>query len=166
LKQKKLLVATGIGILAVLTITVLLLTRGNTALNLTVEDTTGRKINFLSLSEQKPVLVVFWASTCKSCIKEMPHLIELYQELHDKGLELIGVAMHYDPPIQVVASISKHGISYPVVMDLNKEIMRAFGMARSVTPASFLIAPGGNIVLQKVGPLDFQQLKQQIISYL
>ena len=138
----------------------------NTAPDLSVETTTGQKINFSSLSKKKPVLVAFWATTCKSCLKEMPHLIELYQELHGKGLELIGVTMDYDPPIMVVDMISKRNIPYPVVMDLNKQIMHAFGMTRGITPTTFLIAPGGKIVMQKAGLLDMQQLKQQIAAYL
>ncbi len=138
----------------------------HTAPDLSVETTTGQKINFSSLSKKKPVLVAFWATTCKSCLKEMPHLIELYQELHGKGLELIGVTMDYDPPIMVVDMIRKRDIPYPVVMDLNKQIMRAFGMTRGITPTTFLIAPGGRIVMQKTGLLDMQQLKQQIAAYL
>jgi thiol-disulfide isomerase/thioredoxin len=48
-------------------------------------------------------LVTFWATTCPSCIEEIPHLIDLYRELNPKGLEIIGVAMAYDPPEQVRA---------------------------------------------------------------
>ncbi len=138
----------------------------NTAPDLSVETTTGRIFNFSTLSRNKPVLVAFWATTCASCLKEIPHLIELYQELHHKGLELISVTMDYDPPIMVVDMINKRGIPYPVVMDLNKQIMRAFGMTRAITPSTFLIAPGGKIVMHKTGLLNMQQLKQQIVGYL
>ncbi len=58
----------------------------------------------------KPVLVTFWATTCPSCIEEMPHLISLYQELNPKGLEIIGVAMAYDPPEQVRAMATQRQI--------------------------------------------------------
>ena len=54
----------------------------------------GKKIDLKTL-KGKPVLVTFWATSCPGCIKEMPHLIELYHELHNKGLEIIGVAMPY-----------------------------------------------------------------------
>jgi len=101
----------------------------NTAPDLDVETTTGQLINFSTISSNKPVLVAFWATTCTSCLQEMPHLIELYQELNGKGLEMISVTMDYDPPIRVVDMIEKRGIPYPVVMDLNKQVMRAFGMA-------------------------------------
>jgi peroxiredoxin len=155
-----------IGFLAMLTYVWFSPAGKNTAPDLTVETTTGQKINFSKLSEKKPVLVTFWATTCRSCLEEMPHLIELYEELNGKGLELISVTMDYDPPILVVGMIRKRSIPYPVVMDLNKQIVRAFGMTSSITPTTFLIAPGGRIVMQKSGLLDMQQLKQQIVRYL
>jgi peroxiredoxin len=166
-KRKHVVIAAlAIGILGMLAYTWFISSRTNTAPDLSVATTTGQKINFSTLSADKPVLVVFWATTCTSCLKEIPHLIELYQELHGKGLELISVTMDYDPPILVVGMIKKRGIPYPVVMDLNKQIMRAFGMTRSITPTTFLIAPGGRIVMHKYGLLDMLQLKQQIVGYL
>ena len=134
--------------------------------DLTVATTTGKQINFATLAETKPVLVAFWATSCKSCLEEMPHLIALYRNLHDKGLELVSVTMDYDAPILVVDMIKKRAIPYPVVMDLDRQVMHAFGMTHAITPTTFLIAPGGKIVMKKTGLLDMHQLKQQIISYL
>ena len=65
----------------------------------------------------KPVLVTFWATTCPTCIQEMPHLIELYRDLNPKGLEMIGVAMSYDPPEQVRALAQQRQLPYPIVLD-------------------------------------------------
>ena len=62
----------------------------------------GGQLQLASL-RGKPLLVTFWATTCPSCIKEMPHLIELYEELSPRGLEIIGIAMDYDPPNHVLA---------------------------------------------------------------
>ena len=61
----------------------------------------GQKIDLNSL-QGNPLLVTFWATTCSTCIKEMPHLVELYDELNKDGLEIIGIAMSYDPPNRVV----------------------------------------------------------------
>ena len=93
----------------------------------------------------KPLLVTFWATTCPGCIKEMPHLIELYNELSPRGLEIIGIAMDYDPPNQVVAMSKARNIPYPVALDIHAEASLAFGNVR-LTPTSFLIAPNGKIV--------------------
>ncbi len=50
----------------------------------------------------KPLLVTFWSTTCPACVKEIPHLIDLYRELAPRGgLEIIGIAMAHDPPDRV-----------------------------------------------------------------
>src|SRR5690606_26153841 len=64
----------------------------------------GREINLADLRGQ-PVLVTFWATTCPGCVAEIPHLKNLYSELGPQGMELIAVAMSYDPPEQVAAMV-------------------------------------------------------------
>ena len=113
----------------------------------------------------KPVLVTFWATTCPSCIEEMPHLIDLYRDLHPKGLEIIGVAMAYDPPEQVRAMAAKRQIPYPVVLDTQARIAREFDNVR-LTPTSVLISPNGNIVQYRLGLLDLPKLRETIQEML
>ncbi|MBS1247404.1 MAG: thiol-disulfide isomerase and thioredoxin [Proteobacteria bacterium] len=113
----------------------------------------------------KPVLVTFWATTCPSCVEEMPHLIELYRELHPKGLEIIGVAMAYDPPEQVRAMAAKRQIPYPIVLDAQGRIAREFDNVR-LTPTSVLISPDGHIVQYRLGLLDLPKLRETIEEML
>lgn len=113
----------------------------------------------------KPVLVTFWATTCPTCIQEMPHLIELYRDLNPKGLEMIGVAMSYDPPEQVRALAQQRQLPYPIVLDSQAQIARAFDNVR-VTPTTVLISPEGRIVQYRLGLLDMPKLRETIESML
>jgi len=113
----------------------------------------------------KPVLITFWATSCKGCIREMPHLIALYDELADDGLEIIGIAMPYDPPNQVVKMISERKIPYPIAIDIEGNAVKAFGDVL-VTPTSFLIAPDGTITKHTIGEMDINELRDSIISML
>ena len=113
----------------------------------------------------RPVLVTFWATTCPGCMQEMPHLIELYQELHPQGLEIIGVAMAYDPPNQVLRVAEQRQVPYPIALDLQEQAAQAFGDVR-LTPTSFLIGPDGRIVQQKIGELDMQRVRREILAML
>ena len=124
----------------------------------------GKKIDLKTL-KGKPVLVTFWATSCPGCIKEMPHLIELYHELHNKGLEIIGVAMPYDRPDHVLEMRKRKNIPYPIALDIKGEAVRAFGHVR-LTPSSFLINPEGVIVRHKIGEMDMKQIHNMIISML
>ena len=124
----------------------------------------GKQLQLASL-RGKPLLVTFWATTCPGCIREIPHLIELYEELSPRGLEIIGIAMDYDPPNLVLAMRTAKNIPYPIALDINAKAARAFGNV-SLTPTSFLIAPDGRIVYQKQGEMRMQKLRQDILDML
>ncbi len=113
----------------------------------------------------KPVLVTFWATTCPGCIEDMPHLIDLYRDLNPKGLEIIGVAMAYDPPEQVRTLAAQRQIPYPIVLDTQARIAREFDNVQ-LTPTSVLISPDGRIVEYRLGALDMPKLRQTIGAML
>lgn len=127
--------------------------------------TTGSTLRLATLRE-RPVLVTFWATTCTTCVKEIPDLKALYRELGPRGLEVIGIAMYYDPPNQVMEMIKRREIPYPIALDLDQRAMRAFGLKQAITPTTFLIAPDGRIVMRKAGLLDMEKLKQTIQTML
>lgn len=124
----------------------------------------GRKLSTTELRGQ-PVLINFWATTCPGCVKEMPHLVELYKELNPQGFEIIGVAMAYDPPNHVIALSKARDINYPIALDIQNEAAIAFGDVR-LTPTSFLVAPDGRIVHQKIGELDINKVRTLITEML
>ena len=113
----------------------------------------------------KPVLVTFWATSCIGCVREMPHLMALYEELSNCGFEIIGIAMPYDPPNQVVNMIAERNILYPIAIDIEGDAVLAFGDVL-VTPTSFLIAPDGTIAKHTIGEMDMNELRKTIISML
>jgi thiol-disulfide isomerase/thioredoxin len=110
----------------------------------------------------KPILVNFWATSCPSCITEMPEFTKMKNKFADK-FEVIAVAMDYDPPEQVAKFIAKNNYPFIFVKDGSGKIAKAFG-GILLTPTSFLIAPNGNIVYQKVGEVDFHIVEQKIAN--
>src|SRR5690606_40827885 len=68
-----------------------------TAPELTFTDLQGDSITTDEL-RGKVVLVKFWATSCTTCIAQMPDTIKHYEDLSPKGFETIAVAMQYDPP--------------------------------------------------------------------
>lgn len=124
----------------------------------------GGELQLASL-QGRPVLVTFWATTCNSCISEIPHLIELYDELAPQGLEIIGIAMDYDPPNRVLALRKARNIPYRVALDIHADAAHAFGNVR-LTPTSFLIAPDGRIAHQRTGKMNMAALRKDILAML
>ena len=124
----------------------------------------GQRLSMSSL-RGRPVLVNFWASTCRVCLEEMPQLVKLYREFAPRGLEVIGIAMAYDPPDHVVALSKARNIPYPIALDINSKAARAFGDV-GATPTSFLIAPDGRVAHRKAGELDIHMVRQLIAGML
>lgn len=109
----------------------------------------------------KVVYVVFWATSCATCIKEMPDLVKTYERYAPRGFELIAVAMAYDPPEYVANYTRKHGLPFKVVLDKDGSIAAAFGGV-NLTPTAVLIDKRGTILSRFVGEPDFASLHAAI----
>lgn len=131
---------------------------------LRVQTLDGTQIDLASL-RGKPVLVTFWATSCPGCVKEIPHLIDLHREFGPRGLQILAIAMSYDPPDHVIAMRDARKMPYPIALDINGSAARAFGDV-NLTPTSFLIAPDGRIVRHKIGEMDMAEVRTQLHTLL
>ncbi|MEQ1635144.1 MAG: TlpA disulfide reductase family protein [Methylococcales bacterium] len=121
---------------------------------------TGEQLTLTEL-RGKPVLVTFWATDCAICVKEIPHLIDLYRRYHARGLEIIAVAMYYDLPSHVVEMTQQKQIPYRVALDLKADHARAFGNVQ-LTPSTFLIGSNGLIIKKFIGAFNLPDLQNRI----
>jgi peroxiredoxin len=124
----------------------------------------GKQIQMAEL-RGRPVLVNFWSISCASCIEEIAKLSALYIELAARGLEIIAIAMPYDPPSHVIALSRGKQIPYPVALDIRGEAARAFGDVR-LTPTTFLVAPDGRVLEAHTGALDMHRVRTLVLSML
>jgi peroxiredoxin len=98
----------------------------------------------LRLAEQRGqvVLVNFWATWCGPCRQEMPHLNRLYDKYRAAGFVLLGVNIDDDP--RAAADLAaKLGVHFPVLLDTDKRVSRAYDM--SAMPATLLIDRDGRV---------------------
>ncbi len=112
----------------------------------------GKQVSMQDL-KGKVVLVKFWATSCVTCIKQMPDTISAYNSYAPKGYEAIGVAMQYDPPNYVLNYAQTRKLPFPVALDSKGDIARAFGDVR-LTPTAFLIDKEGRIIKRYLGEYD------------
>lgn len=118
----------------------------------------GKKISMQDL-RGKTVLVNFWATDCPGCIKEMPELIDTYQQYKDKKFVVIAVAMPYDPPAQVANYTKEKNLPFAVMHDGYGEMVKAFGDV-NLTPTSFIFDAQGNRLQKTIGELNFPELRK------
>ena len=118
-------------------------------------DTEGKVIR-LSDFKGKWVLVNFWATWCPPCLAELPDLAKM----KDEKIAVVGIAVSYRNPEEVLDFVRKKGIPYPIVLG-NEDIASKFGGIDSL-PTSFLYSPEGRLVGQHEGPLTQNEIRDFI----
>jgi peroxiredoxin len=112
----------------------------------------GQKLTPQSL-QGKVVLVNFWATSCVTCVKEMPMLVDTFNKYAPKGYDTVAVAMSYDPPNYVLNFVETRKLPFTVSLDPKGEIAKAWNDTK-VTPTSYLLNKKGQIVKRYVGAPD------------
>ncbi|HEY9281843.1 MAG TPA: TlpA disulfide reductase family protein [Eoetvoesiella sp.] len=120
--------------------------------NVTFTTLAGEKLTTQDL-RGKVVLVKFWATSCVTCIQQMPDTVNVYNQLSPKGYEVIAVAMDYDPPAYVKNYTESRKLPFKVAIDSQGDIAKAFGDVQ-LTPTAFLIDKQGHIIKRYLGNYD------------
>ncbi len=102
-------------------------------------------------------LVNFWATSCVTCVAEMPKIVSTYQKYHAKGFDTIAVAMSYDPPSYVVNYAETRKLPFNVAIDNTGGVAKAWGDVK-LTPTTYVVNKRGEIVKRFVGEPDFAEL--------
>jgi len=105
----------------------------------------------------KVTLVNFWATSCTTCVKEMPEIVATHEKYKARGYETLAVAMSYDPPAYVATFAESRKLPFKVAIDNTGAIAKGFGDVR-LTPTTYVINKRGEIVKRYVGEPDFKTL--------
>jgi peroxiredoxin len=116
----------------------------------------GTKINTASF-KGKVTLVNFWATSCTTCVAEMPKIIATYDKYKTKGFDTVAVAMSYDPPAYVVNYVETRKLPFKVAIDNTGAVARAWDEVR-LTPTTYIVNKQGQIVKRYSGEPDFAEL--------
>jgi peroxiredoxin len=116
----------------------------------------GQKISTQDL-RGKVVMINFWATSCATCVKEMPQMVDTYNKFKQDGLEFVAVAMSYDPPNYVLNYAETRKLPFKVALDSGGDLARQFGDV-NMTPTTFVIGKDGKILKRYLGEPDFASL--------
>lgn len=113
-----------------------------------LKDLVGEEVALKDLVGGGPILISFWATWCKPCLKELPHLQKLYEEFGERGLKLLAISLDSPRSLSKVRSFIKgYRYTFTVLLDPNKKVSRKF-MVRAI-PYTFLLNPQGEIVYSR-----------------
>ena len=113
----------------------------------------------------KVTLVNFWATSCTTCVAEMPQIVATYDKYKDKGYDTIAVAMQYDPPSYVVNFAQTRKLPFKVAIDNTGKVAEAWGDVK-LTPTTYIVDKQGQIVKKYVGAPNFDELHKLIEKLL
>lgn len=116
----------------------------------------------------KVVLVDFWTYSCINCLRTLPYVKAWAEKYRDQGLVVIGVhapEFAFERDIgNVTKEAKKLGIDYPIAIDNNYSIWRAFN--NQYWPAHYFIDATGHIRYQHFGEGDYAQSERVIQALL
>ena len=96
----------------------------------------GETVTLGKLSEEKPVLLYFWASWCGVCRFTTPDVARLHQE----GVNVMTIALHSGSESDVSRWLTRKNVTFPVINDASGEISRRWEI--SVTPTLVIVSKG------------------------
>lgn len=111
----------------------------------------GDSLNVLGVEGQY-VLVDFWASWCRPCRATNPTLVELYNNYHDQGFNIVGISLDQDKD-KWITGIEEDGLKWPQISDLQgwKNEISTF-YAIQYIPQNLMIDGNGVIVAKNQSP--------------
>ncbi|MFZ4164017.1 cytochrome c biogenesis protein DipZ [Brevundimonas sp. NPDC058933] len=116
----------------------------------------------------KVVLVDFWTYSCINCVRTIPYVRAWAEKYRDQGLVVIGVHTpefaFEKSPANVRDAVRRFGVTYPVAMDNDFAIWRAFD--NRYWPAHYFIDAKGNIRYHHFGEGDYEHSERVIQQLL
>jgi thiol-disulfide isomerase/thioredoxin len=116
----------------------------------------------------KVVLYDIWTYSCINCVRTLPYITEWNEKYSDEGLVIVGI---HSPEFEfekneknVRMAVDKHGITYPVVLDNDMEIWKAF--QNKYWPRKYLADSEGYIRYDHIGEGKYEETEKMIQQLL
>ena len=112
------------------------------------------------------ILLNFWATWCEPCREEMPMLVDMGNQLRERGFEVVGVAV--DDPGEIKAFVDKFVVNFPIVygeMDALK-LSQQYGNRIGALPFTVIINRDGDIAFLKAGIVKKENVERVVLSLL
>ena len=123
--------------------------------NVKLQDINGNTVQTSAISNDgKPVIISFWATWCKPCLRELKAIHEVYPDWQDEtGVKMIIVSIDQAQDAhRVKPMVDGFGWEYEVLLDPNGDFKRAMNVQN--VPHVFVLDGNGKIVYNHTGYVD------------
>lgn len=128
-----------------------------------IRTVSGETFSLDAARAKGPVLIDFWATWCKPCVRALPEIQSLYARYAEEGLTVIGVSV--DGPrnhAKVRPFASRFGLTYPIAVDVKGDVARDYRVTS--VPTVVLVDSAGVVRLHETGyrPGDEIRMERRI----
>ena len=136
---------------------------GDPAPSCTLPGLDGKAISLPEDGKGRAVIVHFWISGCRSCLREMPVIEALYQRYKARDLVVYAVNVRQSPRI-AKAFADRLKITFPIVLDRDGKIAGQFGAVG--VPRTYFVDRKGVIKTKLIGEASQEELDKFIQEIL
>ncbi len=125
-----------------------------------IKDVNGDPFNTENISNDgKPVILTFWATWCKPCMKEHDAINDVYEEwVEETGVKMYAVSIdNARSSNRVLPTVNGRSWEFEVLLDPNSDFKRVMNV--NVPPHTFILNGNGEVVWQHVGYLEGDELE-------
>jgi peroxiredoxin len=138
-----------------------------TAPDFTLSNLDGKDVVLSELLQKGPVIVDFWATWCKPCLKAFPGLQEILDTYRERGLSIVAVSV--DSPksrSRVAPLIKSKKYTFEVLLDTQGRVAKKYNAF--MLPRTVLLNPEGEIVFAATGyrPSNHEKLEEILATIL
>ena len=110
-------------------------------------------------NDGKPIVISFWATWCKPCVKELNTIAEEYEDwVEETGVKIIAVSIDDSRNMsKVKPKVNAEMWEYEIYCDPNRDFARAMGV--SSVPHTFLLNSNRDIIWQHKGYVDGDEIE-------
>jgi cytochrome c biogenesis protein CcmG/thiol:disulfide interchange protein DsbE len=133
----------------------------------TLPNLDGEDVTLSELLEDGPVIVDFWATWCKPCIKAFPDLQEVFDKYRNCGLKVLAISIDGPKSMSRVGSLIKSkGNTFEVLLDPGQKVARKFHVTS--VPRTVLVKTDGTIAYAVTGyrPKNHEELDAAVAKLL